>query len=198
MTNRTPNPNEIYQHFKGNLYKVLTLAKHSETGETLVIYQALYGKFGVYARPLDSFLSEVDHRKYPDAEAKYRFTLVSQVLTLEFAESDKEFLIPKETGKEAVKEAGKETGKEPVNEPVKKPEPAETIDPALMDFLDADTYKEKLEILSRLHSRITDRMINTMAVSLDLEVAEGPVEERYYELKNCLITLEKYECDRLR
>ncbi len=72
------------------------------------------------------------------------------------------------------------------------------LDPLLMKFLDADTYEDKLNILVGLQSRITDDMLNTIAVSLDLELEEGELEERYQTLKNCLITLEKYECNRLR
>ena len=72
------------------------------------------------------------------------------------------------------------------------------LDPLLMKFLDADTYEDKLNILVGLQSRITDEMLNTIAVSLDLELEEGELEERYQTLKNCLITLEKYECNRLR
>ncbi len=158
-----PRPQEIYRHFKGNLYQIVTLAEHSETGERLVIYQALYGDYKVYARELDSFTSAVDRVKYPDVAQQLRF--------------------------EKVEPAAKE--------PAECPEEF-ALDPLVVEFLDADSYAQRLNILAALHHRITDEMVTTMAVSCDIEVGDGDVEERYAALKNCLITLEKYECNRLR
>ncbi len=67
---------QVYRHFKGNIYRIVTLCTHTETGEELVVYQDVYGNHAVYARPRAMFESPVDKDKYPDATQEMRFELM--------------------------------------------------------------------------------------------------------------------------
>jgi len=59
--------NGIYKHYKGNNYKVLYIARHSETLEEMIVYQALYGRYDIWVRPASMFLEELNdnNRSYP-------------------------------------------------------------------------------------------------------------------------------------
>lgn len=179
-----PKAQQIYRHFKGKLYQVVTLAEHTETGEMLVIYQALYDEFKVYARPLSMFMEKVDKNKYPNAKQEYRFALYNGENKDEDAGT-------------TVKAA--ETNSGAVTENLKDSTLEETeIDPMVLEFLDASSCEKRLNILAALHHRITDEMINTMAVAIDVEVEEGDIEERYEALHKSLLLFDKFECSRFR
>ena len=199
---RVPRPYEIYRHIKGMQYQILSIATHSETSEQMVVYQQLYAPFGVYVRPLAMFMSKVDKEKYPQIQQEYRFERVQEsacemnvVQSSQQAVEHEKVLQQSDVYAETVTKVVSEskTSEVSVSE---GDEPA--LDPGLLKFLEADTYEEKLEILSMLHPRITDAMIDTMAVCLDIEVKSGDIEQRYSEILNCLLTMERFECNRLR
>lgn len=195
--NQIPQAGEIYQHFKGKLYRIVALATHTETGEQLVIYQALYGEYQVFARPLSMFLEKVDAKKYPDAAGKDRFMRIPMAEAAAVpqpvpapSENPVELrpaAMPSESTVESRAVAAS-------SENSVEPQP----DPGLLAFLDADSYEEKLEVFAALEGKVDLHMLNAIAASLDLELSEGSLEEQYDTLKSCLMTLERYECNRLR
>lgn len=195
--NQIPQAGEIYQHFKGKLYRIVALATHTETGEQLVIYQALYGEFQVFARPLSMFLEKVDAKKYPDAAGKDRFMRIPMAEAAAVPQpvpapsenpvEPRPAAMPSESTVESRAVAA--SSENPV-----EPQP----DPGLLAFLDADSYEEKLEVFAALEGKADLHMLNAIAASLDMELSEGSLEEQYDTLKSCLMTLERYECNRLR
>lgn len=190
-----PSPGQIYRHFKGNLYRIVTLAEDSETGNMLVIYQALYGKYKVYARPLSMFVERLDKRQYPDAEADFRFELQKELIEApSSAESFERETDWAENTPEPEPAVERGTEQEPVTltEDVHHEEEM-NIDPLVLEFLDARSYEERLKILSQLRPRITDSMINVMSIAADVEIKDGDIEERFDELRTCLSTRQRYE-----
>jgi hypothetical protein len=179
---RVPQPGQIYNHFKNRLYQIITLGYDAESGEEMVVYQALYGEFKTYIRKLESFLSEVDHVKYPEVTQKYRF---------ELRNLKKESTETKTGSKEEVGQTREAAA------PQAAPE-VEGVNSVLLQFLDADSFYKKLEIITSNRKHLNDRIINDMAVSLDCTVEEGPLEDRIQGLIFCLQAMCRFENKRLR
>lgn len=196
MPQGNPRPGEQYLHFKQNLYQVITVAEHSETAEKLVIYQALYGDFKIYARPFQMFISPVDQEKYPQIQQTYRFQLV---------EKQEEEPVSSMSREQETKTVGSTTdisAQDPnllkSKETAKPAEEKKSVEDKLMAFFDAETMEEKYKILVDMQEEINDRVINNMAVVLDVVIEEEPLERRYEELKTCVRTFQRYECNRFR
>ncbi len=195
MERKSPMQGEIYRHFKNKLYQIVGLASHSETGEKLVIYQALYGEFGMCARPYDMFMSEVDSHKYPEAKQKYRFEKVGIAGEMHFddLQAEKSVVIDKQSGASNtsnanVRKVDEENTKEEEGVP----------NPDLLAFLDAETFDEKYKLLVAMRPRITDRLINDFAASIDVTVEDGDLESRFRSLLYCVKKMDEFEVTRLR
>lgn len=205
-TRKNPAPGERYRHFKGNRYQIVAIARHSETGERLVVYQALYGDFEIYARPLEMFLQPVDRIKYPNVRQRWRFEL--EEAGLDAKEDDKE-----ETAVEAEENACRVVNRmepeepdteeaeleEPEEPELEKSEPVKeerTSMDDLMDFLDARTCREQLNILMGMSKRLDDTVINNMAAAVEVSLEEGSLEEKYQSLMRCIATRERFERER--
>ena len=181
---RLVQPGQFYKHFKDKLYQIIAVAEHSETGEKMVVYQALYGDFRTYVRPYEMFVSEVDREKYPNVTQKYRFELIKSE---NFGNTD------------AKPDIRTEEATVRKSEPVTEPDPELAgVNPDLLAFLELDTLAEKLEMLRDLRRRMDDRLLDSITASLDIVVEEGPLAQRYQEVLNCLETMEHFECSRFR
>ena len=210
---RTPRPGEFYRHFKGRMYQVTAIAVHSETMGKMVVYQALYGTFGTYVRPLPMFVSEVDHEKYPEVQQKYRFEKVD--ISCEEpcgeAEGEKEAYGKREdcgeredseerkdSGEREDSEVRKESGE---REDTGREEPSkENLGPNknLLAFLDARSYHEKLEILQDRKDRFSAEELLAICEIMEIGRADSEPEEKYYAIKRYLELQDKYDGVRLR
>ena len=192
MENRPiPRAGEFYMHFKGKLYQIVTVATHTETEEVLVIYQALYGTYKTYARPLKMFLSEVDHEKYPEVEQKYRFRKV------ELCENAGDCVCVKITKTEEDQETNEEQVQEVQDydqqEARHQEEPEEVDIEPLLKFLDATELDDRLNVLMQYRDDITEMMIDSMGAAMDCVLEGKTLEEKYYELDKVIRTKLQYE-----
>ena len=200
MNNNIPKQGEIYRHYKGNLYQIIAVALHTETEEKMVVYQALYGDFKYYVRPLEMFMEQVK------IEDKFinRFELVNMNNNTE-----NDISYNKKNDVHYIEKHNLENKKENSSEQViifnykeddETEDEKENLSCDLMGFLDAKTYTEKMNILKemRINGDLDEHILRNCALSIDCIVDENGIDEQYHSIMNCLNMLSKYECTRFR
>ena len=182
MNRRRPRKGEIYRHFRGKLYRILSIAVWTERGEDMVVFELLgtdeksgekrdgregrEGESKVYVSLLEQFMSPVDKERYPDAGQEYRFELL------------------REPAEERMKRYDEE----------KKKNPEELI----LAFLDLEENEDRIEFLLKHRLEMTDRFLTAAAESLEFAESSETMEERYAALLRFLRTKARYESRRLR
>ena len=174
----------------------------------MVVYQALHNDFSTYVMPYDMFIKKVDFVQYPNAKQQYCFEEVElekedfyEKLELEEYPTSKEKLTSDEQHRSEDTKKHLEQPEVSVYSTAQSSEEESNtngVDPRLLLFLDARTYEEKLNVLSSLRNNLDDKLINVIALSLDVEVPEGNIDARYMSLRRCILAHAKYEGTRLR
>ena len=159
-----PVEGELYRHFKGGLYRIVTIAQHTETSEGLVIYRSEEDPSKVWARPVVNFLSPVDKVKYPDATQDMRFEKV-------VAGQERKASQP---ATQAAPEAKAQTSE------------TEGLDPEVEDFLDAKSSADRLHILSSLNHTTDENGMRTYTLSVHNSRFEYVSDEKIEEIKEAL------------
>lgn len=210
MERKKPVPGMFYRHFKGNIYQIRELAKDSETEEDMVIYQGMYPPFQVWVRPLSMFLDRVDKDKYPDCRQQYRFESVvfqntsqQDVMQESVVDNTTDSVSRQEMDSAAELVSDRELREILINDQGEKLLTDRMTDEEIarrgfLALLDADTYREKRQILVGLREYLNELYLNNLAAAMDIVLEEGSSQEHYDTLLHCLETYEKYEGGRLR
>jgi hypothetical protein len=181
-----PRPGELYRHFKNRMYQVIAVARDAETRRLYVVYQALYGGFGVWIRPLENFMSPVDRSKYPESVQDWRFERVLREEERQEGEASERPVTEEEAlGRECPDCASrKETESE------KKPSAL------LLRFLDAEDPALQQEILTAGRFELTQSDLNSIYTICGLPEAEGDIAAQAAEIIQSLRIRERYEVKR--
>ena len=188
-----PKPGEFYRHFKDKMYQIIAVAVHSETKEKLVIYQALYGEYGVYARPLDMFMSEVDKEKYPYAAQKYSFEKIENIVEL-----SKNSSLSNCENEDSLYTDEKNISDKVLKDNIQSDKATNIGKNYFIEFLEADSFGDKKEIILANREFISDRELDTMYEIYGLKRQNIDKDIDIADLIGYLDMQQQYEGTRLR
>lgn len=199
---RTPRPGEFYRHFKNKLYQIIGIAAHSETGEAMVVYQALYGDYGLYVRPLTMFVSEVDREKYPDAAQKYRFERVVPGAEGGFTGASSAPQTADADIPVTAQSASLDSSGRPTHGPAPSPVSAQPSDPIpnpyLMAFLEAENADGQLAALMAMDGHVGQEEVDCLRVVLEMGPGGGSISKQLKDIRKYLEMQRRYDGSRLR
>lgn len=196
MDQNMPLPGTFYKNFEGNICQIMCIAKNCVDKGKEVIYQKMFPPFDIWAEPLESFMQKMDNT---GCGQKYKFEQIE--VNTEDKELHKDIVNDKIIKREEISDSvfrdallkgsldRKVVGKIPDSEIAQR---------GFMELLDADTYHDKYIIFSALRNYLDRRLLNNIAVSLDIVLEDGDEEEQYESIRRCLQTFERYETKRLR
>lgn len=194
MKGKNIKTGDIYRHFQGNLYQIVTVGKHAESLEDYVVYQALFGEFQVYIQSIQDFFEILDKEQYPGVQQMYRFERIEKEELFAGKNSDNSF-VPNVKDSEVSQIVEKDTCN--LDSLIEEGDNKEGMQ-MFMNFLDAETYKEKMEIFIKMRGKLDERLLTNIAVSLDLVVDEKNIDESCQIIIKNLEQRSNFECFRLR
>ena len=203
--NRIPKPGEFYRDVENRLYQIITMAKHTETGEELVVYQALYGVYPIAAAPLLLFNRRVDETAHPRAEQEYWFEPVKFLAGKRAGNKD---FLPEEEPEEYFDEEG-DTFEDVTFEELSEDEsPQSSVTESerngstaiewLEKFLDAESYEKQLEVLAQMRGKVGKRELDSICLVLGIPAFLGDEDSQILNIKKHLETRMRYDNRRLR
>ncbi|SHJ96150.1 hypothetical protein SAMN02745136_01339 [Anaerocolumna jejuensis DSM 15929] len=184
MGERTlPAAGQLFLDNEKKLVQFIAIAIYKRMEGEIAVYQALSGDYKIYAMPYADFIMEMvpytPQKEIPFMEASRPAD-----------EAGNSFIRPNSVeAAEPVERGGGDGGSR---------EESEAVNPVLLAFLDADTFEEKLNILTGSRKYLDDRLLTHMAISVDCVIGEGDAEEKINNLIFCLKTRARFESNRLR
>lgn len=203
--NRIPKPGEFYRDIENRLYQIITMAKHTEIGEELVVYQALYGVYPIVAAPLLLFNRRVDETAHPRAEQEYWFEPVKFLAGKRAGNKD---FLPEEEPEEYFDEEG-DTFEDVTFEELSEDEsPQSSVTESerngstaiewLEKFLDAESYEKQLEVLAQMRGKVGKRELDSICLVLGIPASSGDEDSQILNIKKHLETRMRFDNRRLR
>lgn len=200
MDRNMPLPGSFYRYPDGNTLQIICIANNCIDKEKNIVYQKMVPPFDIWTEPLSSFMEEICNNSVQICKYSENGTgnvvqgndLPVNTIDIPASTIPESTVITDSVFKEALLNGAvdrKIAGKIPDKEIAEK---------GFMELLDARTYHEKYIIFTSLRKYLDKRLLNNIAVALDIVLEDGDEEEQYDSVLHCLQTFEHYETQRLR